>query len=106
MHVCLYVVGCERRDRPVSSALFEHKILLQCFAGEPELACAPAVTGHPISVYQRNSDGGIGIVSRYAHEPADKDARPADPASPIALFFHRLGHYDLLIPVESARPRL
>lgn len=63
-------------------------------AGEPELASAASVLGTPIAVYQGAPPHGIQLVARYDPEGVHKAAG----RRPINLLFHRLGHYDLLLP--------
>ncbi|KAL6777313.1 CPLD17 [Auxenochlorella protothecoides x Auxenochlorella symbiontica] len=63
------------------------------WGGEPELACAATVLECAIQVYQQSPQGGLGLISQYG-ELAKGGSRP--PA--INLLFHRLGHYDLLMP--------
>lgn len=70
------------------------------WGGEPELAVAAHVLERDIGVYSWSScSSGFKNVSRYTWAPAiDQGGSAASKRERVALLFHGLGHYDLLIP--------
>lgn len=61
------------------------------WGGEIELSVAPHVVSAPVQVFQVHN-GALMMIGEYK-APADA----ASGARPVTLFFHRLGHYDVLI---------
>mmetsp|Transcript_30098 Transcript_30098/g.53824 ORF Transcript_30098/g.53824 Transcript_30098/m.53824 type:complete len:85 (-) Transcript_30098:352-606(-) len=60
------------------------------WGGEPELAVAPHAIQMPIRVYSLVGSGQIQLLNEYGREYL------AFGDSAVSVFFHGMGHYDLL----------